>query len=444
VSHVSFENEPVEWIGIAPARLDVMGGIADYSGSLVLQMPLDLYTTVRIQKRTDGYVRISSGDRNAGFDLSQVLQKRGRIVIDRIWVNINGVQSETWARYVLGCLFILLDEYDFVFGGMDVQISSDIPEGSGISSSAALEIAVLVALKKAYSLDISDLDLIKYGQLAENQVVGARCGIMDQAASYLGRKDALLPILCQPCSVDQVIPLPEDLCFIGVDTRVKHSVGGKAYGLARLASEMGLGIIQSHLGQVNHLHDEPWSALQYLAEISPQELRTTWKSHLPQSMRGQQFMEEYPFFGELCSRIDPGESYPVLAAVSHPIYENDRIATALGILSDYDQLEEEQRIQAKYALGDIMNASHKGYGEVGLGAKETDFVHDEIQKLREQGYCYGSRITGGGAGGTVCLLCEKRYKDRVKAQLKSSYEREYGQSAGFFEESGEGARYLSA
>ncbi len=125
--------------GRAPARLDILGGIADYSGSLVIEAPLDIHTTVTLDKRSDQMITIHSEHLYYELDLSLILPDRGKIVDSGSWVESS---PPTWSLYVLGCLFVLLDEFDFDPIGLDIEINSEIPIGSGLSSSAALEIAI--------------------------------------------------------------------------------------------------------------------------------------------------------------------------------------------------------------------------------------------------------------------------------------------------------------
>ena len=143
----------------APARLDVMGGISDYSGSLVLQMPLALYTEVFIAKREDLSIRIQSGNRTCLFNTNDLLPSKGQIIEKQNWKKYH---LEKWSLYVLGCVFVLLDHKDFDFQGLDIFIESEIPIGKGISSSAALEVATMCALYKTFDLELESRRISRF------------------------------------------------------------------------------------------------------------------------------------------------------------------------------------------------------------------------------------------------------------------------------------------
>ncbi|MEM8526715.1 MAG: GHMP kinase [Bacteroidota bacterium] len=413
--HSFFDEEQKVFYAKSPARLDVMGGIADYSGSLVLQMPLALHTEVYIAKRTDSVIRIYSKGKEFLFDISHLPKAGGSFLEQRVWEK---QEAPKWSLYVLGCLFVLLDEKKLPIKGLDIWITSEIPIGAGISSSAALEVATMRALYQIYDLPIEREPLAALAQKAENFVVGAPCGIMDQLAVHLGQKDALLPIICQPYSLQKPIPIPENLQFFNFNTEVKHSVSGNTYSKVRTAAFMGMSIILQHLGvSQEHIKNHqskthsslPYNA--YLANISTVEFEQKYAHLLPKTMAGRVFKQQFGATIDALSTVEEKENYSIYACTKHPIYENERV-------HQFSQTIQIQPIDFQ-KLGELMFASHQGYVDCGLSCKEADFV---VQQVRETADLYGARITGGGSGGTVCIL------GRTKAtivEVKASFDQHF-------------------
>ncbi len=194
------EEEPI-WIARAPGRLDVMGGNVDYTGGMVLQSLLREAVWVAIQPRSDDVIRIlNPGAAQFGWQPSLELRTSAFGDVSALRHLCNQRESSRWAGYVLGALHLLKRNGEWASNsGADLFIASDLPPNKGVSSSAALEIAVLKAASAAYEINLEGVALATAGQWVENIVVGAACGIMDQAAIVLGEENNLLPMLCQPC-----------------------------------------------------------------------------------------------------------------------------------------------------------------------------------------------------------------------------------------------------
>jgi len=416
--------------GKSPARLDVMGGIADYSGSLVLQMPLALYTDVYIARRADSVIRIYSKGEECFFDGSRLPKIGGSLVAQRVWEEQDLPQ---WSLYVLGCLFVLLDDKKLPIQGLDIWITSEIPIGAGISSSAALEVATMKALYQVYSLPLEQEKLAVLAQKAENLVVGAPCGIMDQLAVHLGQKNALLPIVCQPYTLQKPIPLPKKLQLFAFNTNVKHSVSGNAYGKVRTAAFMGLSIILQHLGvsqktiqdhQINSNSRLPYNA--YLANISVSEFEQKYAHLLPKKITGLVFQQEFGTTTDSLSIIKDNELYSIYDCSKHPIYENERI-------HHFSQILQKKPLD-QHTLGKLMLASHQSYVDCGLSCEEADFV---VHQVKQRNGLHGARITGGGSGGTLCILGEIS----TILEIQQLFEERYPTAATVLEESGQGAYF---
>jgi galactokinase len=214
------------FVGRAPGRLDVMGGIADYSGSLVLQMPIAEACLVALQRNGSGEFSVQSDTTAVPSFVMKVaeLQQccRGADPAERYRQThdkFKGVEGGDWAAYVLGCYAVLSIECGASAvweGGASVTVHSDVPISMGVSSSASVEVSTMQAVAAAYSVDIDQFEagspysrgtkLAMLCQKVENRVVGAPCGIMDQMASNLGEEGQLLALLCRPAEVRVSVP----------------------------------------------------------------------------------------------------------------------------------------------------------------------------------------------------------------------------------------------
>jgi L-arabinokinase len=386
----------------APGRLDFLGGVADYSGSLVLEMPTEVTTSVHLGPLETDEVRFSS----PAFGAVSIALSPLRALILReaappeFRTHLDLLQFPHWARYPLGCLIVLaLHAKWFPAAGFSLEISSTVPDGQGVSSSAALEIATLRALNEAARLNLPAIELARLGQRAENLIVGASCGLMDQLASACGQRGALLPILCRPDTLYDPLPLPRGLVIAGWPSGVKHSVGASPYATARAGAFMGKRILEAAAGRT-------WTCT---AEITPETLRQ-FETALPEAMPGADFLSAYKTTDDPLTRIDPAQIYPVRGATRFPIEENARAHRAREILARYDSDPK----SAARELREILAASHHGYGAMGLGAPETDAMVQRLLDLPLDAGLIGGRISGGGSGGTVVVVLEQRALDTLR------------------------------
>ena len=229
----------------APGRLDVMGGIADYTGSLVCEMPLGVAAAVALQERSDRDVSVFSFnllDAHVPFQLGMPLDALAKASAESLRKSLSE-PGRRWAGYVLGCLFLLhekglVDLADPRHKGVNLAVYSTVPEGGGVSSSAALEVATMTNLAGHFGLDPDGVKIAVLCQEVENRVVGAPCGLMDQMASSVGEAGSMMRMVCQPHDLLPPLPFPAGVKALGINTHVKHSVGGGAYGRTRAAAFM--------------------------------------------------------------------------------------------------------------------------------------------------------------------------------------------------------------
>lgn len=437
-----FQAGELVTISRAPGRLDVMGGIADYSGASVLEQPLAEATVCGVQLRHDGNVRIVSSalDHQGGFapdvtvPLASLVPQRTGSPYASVRDAFPRSSPRHWAAYGLGAFTVLLAEsvVRSFPRGATIAIRSDIPLGAGVSSSAALEVAVMSALAASYQLDISGMRLAALCQKVENLVVGAPCGIMDQVTSVLGQTGKLLCLKCQPHEVRGFTQLPDGLRFVGFNTGVKHSIGGMRYANARIGAFMGQRIIQ-HLSMGKSGQD---ATRGFLANVTVPEFREKWAALLPVSLTGAEFLGAYGHTNDHVAQIDPDAMYKVRSRAEHPVYENHRVEQLISLL---DQEEREVNQFPAARAGTLMYASHWSYGQrCGLGSRETDVVVRLVREMGPEAGFFGAKITGGGAGGTVAILCGSD-TDAGLSFLAERYSRICKRVPRLFLESGPGA-----
>jgi galactokinase len=401
------------FVSRAPGRLDLMGGIADYSGSLVLQLTIASATHVALQlqeHRTLRFVSLPS-DRKKPPRLFEMALADFAVAGDpldypSVAARFGHEHAHGWAAYVAGAFHVLMRERGIRFPqGAHILISSEVPEGKGVSSSASLEVAAMQAITAAYGLELSAREIAFLCQKVENEVACAPCGVMDQMTSACGETDRLLALLCQPGELKGMVKLPDELKVWGIDSGIRHSVGGADYGTVRTAAFMGYRMIADiaglpcrETGIAGHVRiDDPkWQG--YLANVTPPEFEQSYAAHLPARMSGAEFLDRYRGITDPVTSVNPARSYPVRQATQHPVCEHERVKSFAKVLENWEGIDQAE------ALGELMYRSHKSYSACRLGSPGTDEL---VRLVREAGAAaglYGAKITGGGSGGTVAVL----------------------------------------
>ncbi|KAL0344948.1 UNVERIFIED_CONTAM: L-arabinokinase [Sesamum radiatum] len=484
---INWEEEIV--VARAPGRLDVMGGIADYSGSLVLQMPIREACHVAIQRcrpekqklwkhaqarqqnKGDGATpvlqivsfgsELSNRAPTFDMDLSDFLEDGKPISYEKARLYFAQDPSQKWAAYVAGTILVLMTELGVQFqDGISILVSSGVPEGKGVSSSAAIEVATMSAVAASHGLDIAPRDLALLCQKVENHIVGAPCGVMDQMASACGEENKLLAMLCQPAEVLGHVEIPSHIRFWGIDSGIRHSVGGADYGSVRIGTFMGRKMIKSMAskqlssspnhnsskveGMNNDETDEHGkdllqaeAALDYLCNLSPHRYES-YVHRLPEFLPGNEFIENYDHHDDSITIIDKKCSYAVRAPTRHPIYENFRVKAFKALLSaapSDDQLS---------SLGELMYQCHYSYSACGLGSDGTDKLVELVQQKQHNkstgGTLFGAKITGGGSGGTVCVIGKNLFRSGEQIfKIQQKYKATTGFLPFVFEGSSPGA-----
>ncbi len=437
----------------APGRLDVMGGIADYSGSTVLQLPLRESTVVLCQSVADQQFRVLS--QTDGSD--GVLQVFSAPVTDFIDTDSGQALSDQsmrdyfhqrpdkdqWAAYVAGVFSVLMQQINVCrTDGVVLLISSAVPIGKGVSSSAALEIASMRALCAWFDLKISSHQQAVLCQRVENHIVGAPCGLMDQMASSCGQKGALLSMLCQPDVVGSPVHIPDGLAVWGIDSGIRHAVSGADYGTVRVATFMGYRYLLEAAGIASRdvpardIQDTRWHG--YLANISVAEFNQFFYTQLPEKITGQHFLDHFDATTDNVTQIHPERTYAVRACTVHPVNEHFRVRLFAELATSAADAAPAQFEALANLMGECMYQSHAGYSSCGLGSAGTDDLVARLRAVGQTAGIYGARITGGGSGGVVAVLAGVAADARIRS-IAAEYMADSGWGGYVFSGSSAGA-----
>jgi L-arabinokinase len=441
-----FEPTPI-LVARAPGRLDVMGGIGDYSGSLVLEMPIAEAAFAAVQSVPEpGVTVVSLPQRPAensrrfelsGDDWSKLLKSDYGAAKSLLHER----PEHAWTAYVLGPALVLIREAQAQIGGLRILIDSRVPEGKGVSSSAAVEVATMRAIAAlAKYARLSGTELGRLCQVAENRVVGAPCGIMDQMTSALGRENELLALRCQPAIVEGFVAIPNGVALWGIDSGIRHAVSGSDYTSVRTGAFMGYRILADLAGldakpsggdpSVIVVEDPLWSG--FLANVTPAEFRARFAEAIPCEMTGREFLTRYGGTTDTVTQVDPGRTYAVREPTFHPISENARVHRFR------DLLQGEVSEPSLCEMGELMFAAHKSYSACGIGSDGTDLLVELVRARGPQSGLYGAKITGGGSGGTVAIL-GRAGGDAAVEEVAREYTRQCGRETYLFRGSSPGA-----
>lgn len=410
-----------------------MGGIADYSGSLVLEKAIHEKTSVHFKFRNDSKIiakTFSSEENEPVFEIDFATFFENNIIdFEKAKKIFKSTAGGSWAAYAIGCILVLQKEKGIVIKGCELEVYSTIPEGKGVSSSAALEIATFKALSQAYKVDFMGTEMPKLAQFVENQIVGAPCGLMDQIACTFGKPNEILPIICQPDQILNPIKLPDDLYFVGIDSGIRHHVEGASYSDVRTAAYMGYSIIASknntsiqEILNCRKLHSRenmPYNG--YLANISTESWLKKYELIVPEIMDGASFIGQFGNTIDATTTVNPNIKYRIRACTAHPIFEFERISLFQKLLEELPSQTDKDSIYQK--LGKLMFESHESYSSVQLGNNFTNRLVQMVKDKQKEGV-FGAKITGGGSGGTVCILAFGEKGLKTAKQIHKEYQLE--------------------
>ncbi len=348
----------------APGRVNLIGEHTDYNGGFVLPAAVDRDIRIAFRPSEDRTVELHSLDFNetARFELSKL--ERGAM--------------PAWARYPMGVAAVLQAE-GFALRGLRGVVKGDVPLGAGLSSSAAFEAASALAFCRAGEIELPRERLARICQRAENEFVGANCGIMDQYASLLGRRACALLIDCETLS-HRTYPFNETLARIVVlDTRVKRTLVGSAYNQRRSECEQALAILRRHAPELKSYHDLGVAMFKAFAHDLPE---------------------------------------PLVRRARHVVTENGRVKEAVKALQSWNMV----------TFGALMDASHDSLkNDFEVSCRELDIL---VNLAREVRGVYGSRMTGAGFGGCTVTLVEPKHVEEFIRTVSSGYRAQTGLEAG--------------
>jgi galactokinase len=371
-----FEDSPsVESWG--PGRVNLIGEHTDYNAGYVLPMAVNRGVYLCGQARADGKILLYSADYQ-----DRVEFETGKLFKD---------PSHPWADYFKGVLAQYLDAGG-KFHGCQAVLKGDLPQGAGLSSSAALEVASAVFLEKISGLIWTDLDLIKAAQTAENQFVGVNCGIMDPFASFLGRENNALMIDCRNLSFEW-FPIHPEVNIVVCNSGVKRALSQSAYNQRRQECEEGVRLLSHALPQVNTLRDLSMADLERHRELLPEN---------------------------------------ILKRCRHVVSENQRVLDMVRALEKNDLV----------SAGTLMARSHESLrDDYEVSCRELDLL---VELARKNKSVYGARMTGAGFGGCTVNLIEENGVESFRQQAGADYKSKTGLNlASYVFNAAPGAKFYS-
>ncbi len=398
------------YISRAPGRLDLMGGNVDYTGGLVFQSTIREATWAAAQRRSD--LRIAFWNpqmqeqgwmERVEFDLEKLSSELA------VKCLVNASAEVRWTSYVLGAFFLLRNRYpEQVNSGASIYIESEVPQNKGVSSSAAVEVAVMKAAAACYGIVLEGIELAEACQWVENVIAQSACGIMDQAASVLGDEGYVLPILCQPCLPRPLVKLSEGLRCWAIDSGVRHAVTSIEYEAARAAAFIGyrmicewenLPIHKDNSGRIPRYADPRWQG--FLSNVVPSVFRSKYEQRLPEFISGAEILSLDRIHPDPFTVVRPEVNYRVRACARYAVEENQRIELFIELARATTQ---QPSLAAFRQMGELMFQSHWSYTECGLGCEATDQLIELVRQYCGEDQLFGAKITGGGSGGTVAVL----------------------------------------
>lgn len=345
-------------LAIAPGRVNLIGEHTDYNDGFVLPMTLDRAVYIAWQRRADNVVNLYSMNfqESVSFDINSLTK----------------TTKYFWANYIKGIMQVLQEE-GFKLSGVEGVVYGDVPLASGLSSSAALEIAAIIGLQKLFALDLSPIATIKLAQRAENNFIGVKCGIMDQFVSRLGKQNHALFIDCRTLDYKDVpIDFGENVLLV-VNSKVKRELAKSAYNERRASCEL----VVKHLQQNN-------PAIAALRDV------------------------EMPMLEKARRELDP----IAYQRARHVISENSRVLDAIRALENRDQK----------TFGNLLYASHASLqNDYAVSCAELDFI---VACARDAG-ALGARLTGAGFGGCAIVLLDKKLVENFSYTLTTTYQHKF-------------------
>ena len=408
------DDGSARFVAVAPGRLDVMGGLAEYTGALVLNMTLGDHVCVAVQARCDGKISISAAPRwNDGAEdevpVSRLCESNGRGASLGTRRGADNALRPDLTTCALGGLTEALRAklLPTPTGGLSICIGSSLPDASGNGRNAAVAAAAIVACAAALDRALEPLAVAAVCQRVENDWLGDPVGVADAVCALVGEPNTLLEVRCEPCTLGGSIRLPKDLLLLGVDCGVTQPDAAQRYAHVRTATFMGRALIERIIGHERvkqgsdqGSHQVSWDG--YLSRLSVTDYVEHFRDRIPTKIKGKDFLDRFGETGDPLTRIDAASLYKVRSRTEHHVYEHARSRQFVESLSRAIRGGDRT---ALVEAGELMNASHWSYGQrCGLGSIETDHLVNLIRRHGAEADVFGAKITGRGCGGVVAVL----------------------------------------
>ena len=377
-----FEGEKesdIKWF-FSPGRINLIGEHVDYNGGFVLPAALTFGTYAAVTRRTDTKVVLYSGN----------FESEGLIEFDL--TDLSKKENEPWSVYVKGVIVAFLHAGFTINQGFNAYIEGTIPNGAGLSSSASLEVLIGIILESLNVWPVSGVELALLTQKAENEYVGVNCGIMDQFAIAMGKKDHAIKLNTETLAYDYAICDLEDYQVLIMNTNQRRSLADSKYNERRHECEAALRLLQRKVD------------VQSLCELS---------------------VDTFDRFADV---LPPN---PLYQRAKHAVTENERVKSAIAALAKKDLV----------AFGQLLNESHVSLRD---DYEVTGLALDTIVELAwAQDGVLGARMTGAGFGGCAIALVHREKLAEVQDAIAKGYREQMGFDATFYVASiGDGAREL--
>ena len=344
----------------SPGRINLIGEHIDYNGGHVLPAAINLNITIRFKKKEGNICHVNSKVKN-GFKFN-------------IYEPLKPKSNNHWANYVLGVIDGILKLRPQQLSAFDCEIESDLPIGSGISSSAALECGITFGLNTLFNLNLSELEQIKIAQKAEHDFVGTKCGIMDQFAVTMGQEKKVILLNCETLKYELLDANIDPYKIVLLNTNVEHKLASSEYNNRRKECEKAMEIIKSKYTDYRHLSEVPLDVIKTL-ENELDEL----------------VLKRATYVGE----------------------EEKRTIDASIVLQNGDIIK----------FGELMYASHDGLSnKYDVSCPELDFLVDYSKKHNS---VIGSRMMGGGFGGCTINLIHEDYIQSYIESISLAYKDQF-------------------
>ena len=361
----SFGSAPQK-IVLSPGRINIIGEHIDYNDGYVLPAAIDKVICFAFEKNNTQKSKIIAIDLNEEFeaDLTQEIQ----------------LNEVVWTNYIRGVIKQLQDN-GFLFEGFNCVFSSNIPVGSGLSSSAALECGMIFGIKELFDLKIEKVDIALLGQKAEHWV-GINCGIMDQFSSVHGLENKVIKLDCNTLDFEYHNADFKDYSLILMDSNVKHSLFTSEYNTRRIECEQGLAIIKGNFPEVKSFRD---CTEEQLLSIQDQFNETVFR-------RVHFVVKEIARVIKACEALDNGN----IELLGQLLFE-----THYGLSQEYE-----------------------------VSCAELDML---VDTAKEDNAIIGSRLMGGGFGGCTINLIKKGHENEVKSKFSNLYLDTFGIELKFYD-----------